>query len=62
MSVLLLGMNHRTARVELRERLHFSQQDALRAAAELRRGGLLGEALVLSTCNRSEVYGVELGA
>ena len=62
MSVLLLGMNHRSARVDLRERLHFSPPDALRAAAELRRGGLLGEALVLSTCNRSEVYGVVLGA
>lgn len=58
MSVLLLGVNHRTAGVDVRERLHFSPQDALHAAADLRREGLLAEALVLSTCNRSEVYGV----
>jgi glutamyl-tRNA reductase len=61
MSVFLLGVNHHTAGVEVRERLHFSQQDALHAAAELRRQGLLAEALVLSTCNRSEVYGVIAG-
>jgi glutamyl-tRNA reductase len=62
MSVFLLGVNHRTAGVDLRERLHFSQQDALHAAAELRREGLLVEALILSTCNRSEVYGVLMGS
>jgi len=62
MSLYLLGMNHRTAGVELRERLHFSPQSALQAAVEMRRQGLLLEALVLSTCNRSEVYGVVAGA
>jgi len=61
MSVYLLGVNHRTAGVHLRERLHFSQQDALHAAGELRGQGLMMEALVLSTCNRSEIYGVVMG-
>ena len=61
MSIYLLGVNHRTAGVELRERLHFSTQDSLRAASELRGAGLLSEGLVLSTCNRSEVYGVVSG-
>jgi glutamyl-tRNA reductase len=56
MSVFLLGMNHRTAGVDLRERLHFSPEEGLRAAAGLRRDGLVAEAVVLSTCNRSEVY------
>jgi glutamyl-tRNA reductase len=44
--------------VELRERVAFSPEKARRAAAELRSRGVLAETLVLSTCNRSEVYGV----
>ncbi|HKO03593.1 MAG TPA: glutamyl-tRNA reductase [Candidatus Acidoferrales bacterium] len=58
MSVFLLGLNHRTAAVALRERLHFSPQEGLRAAESLRREGLVQEVVVLSTCNRSEVYAV----
>jgi glutamyl-tRNA reductase len=56
--VALIGCSHRTAPVELRERISFTQQQALEAADELRRGGILEEAVVLSTCNRSELYGV----
>jgi len=58
MSVYLLGLNHRTAGVAVRERLHFSVDDGLRAAEALRREGLVEEVVVLSTCNRSEVYSV----
>ncbi len=58
MSVFLLGLNHRTAGVALRERLHFSPQEGLRAGERLRRDGLVAEVVVLSTCNRSEVYAV----
>lgn len=56
--VALIGCNHRTAPLELRERITFTPQQALRAADELRRRGILEEAVVLSTCNRSELYGV----
>src|SRR5580700_8366922 len=56
--VALIGCNHRTAPVELRERITFTPQQALQAADELRDRGILEEAVVLSTCNRSEVYGV----
>ncbi len=56
--IVLIGCNHRTAPVELRERVAFTQEQALEAAAELRRQGILEEAVVLSTCNRSELYGV----
>jgi glutamyl-tRNA reductase len=56
--IVLIGCNHRTAPVELRERVAFTQEQALDAAAELRRQGILQEAVVLSTCNRSELYGV----
>src|SRR5580693_6903473 len=56
--VALIGCNHLTAPVELRERIVFSTQQALQAADDLRHQGILEEAVVLSTCNRSELYGV----
>jgi len=58
MEIVLVGLNHRTAPLELRERVSFTAEQARRAADELRSRGLLEESLVLSTCNRSEVYGV----
>lgn len=56
--IALVGCNHRTAPVELRERVAFTAEQALDAADELRAKGVLEEAVVLSTCNRSELYGV----
>lgn len=56
--VALIGCSHRTAPVELRERVSFTSEQALDAASQLRRQGILEEAVVLSTCNRSELYGV----
>ena len=58
MEIVLVGLNHRTAPVEVRERVSFTTEQARRAADELRARGILEETLVLSTCNRSEVYGV----
>jgi glutamyl-tRNA reductase len=58
MEIVLVGLNHRTAPVEVRERVSFTSEQARRAADELRARGILEESLVLSTCNRSEVYGV----
>ena len=58
MEIVLIGLNHRTAPVELRERVFFTQEDARLASEELRSKGVLSETLVLSTCNRSELYGV----
>jgi len=58
MEIVLVGLNHRTAPVEVRERLSFTADQARQAAEQLRSRGILEETLVLSTCNRSEVYGV----
>src|SRR5947209_3957723 len=58
MEIVLVGLNHRTAPVEVRERVSFTAEQAQRASKELRSRGILEESLVLSTCNRSEVYGV----
>jgi glutamyl-tRNA reductase len=62
MEIVLVGLNFRTAPVEVREKASFSQEQALRAAEELRSRGILEEILVLSTCNRSEIYGVHANA
>jgi len=58
MEIVLVGLNHRSAPVEVRERVSFTNEQARQAAEELRERGILHETLVLSTCNRSEVYGV----
>ena len=56
--IALIGCNHRTAPVEFRERVAFTAEQARAAAISLREQGILQEAVVLSTCNRSELYGV----
>jgi len=61
MEIVLVGLNFRTAPVEVREKVSFSAEQAQRASEELRSTGILEETLVLSTCNRSEVYGVRPG-
>src|SRR5258705_9140301 len=58
MEIVLVGLNHRTAPVEVREKVSFNAEQACRAADELRSRGILEETLLLSTCNRSEVDGV----
>lgn len=58
MEIVLVGLNHRTAPVEVRERLSFTAEQAQRAAGDLRAQGIFEETMILSTCNRSEVYGV----
>ncbi|HYR43824.1 MAG TPA: glutamyl-tRNA reductase, partial [Terriglobia bacterium] len=55
MQLALVGLNHKTAPVEIRERLAFSS-DALRSAlASLVGREQVNEAIILSTCNRVEV-------
>ena len=56
MQVILLGVSHRTAPVELRERLDFSSRDLGAAIEALALRPSAAETVVLSTCNRSEIY------
>jgi len=58
MEIVLIGLSHKTATVELRERVAFTAEQACEAADQLRSRGILEETMVLSTCNRSELYGV----
>jgi len=56
--IYLLGQNHRTAPVELRERLALTSDKQARLGDLLTDTGLVREGAVLSTCNRMELYAV----
>ncbi|MCG0238082.1 MAG: glutamyl-tRNA reductase [Firmicutes bacterium] len=56
MHLIALGMNHRTAPVELRERLAFSAPELPAALTRLAALDEVAEVVLLSTCNRTEVY------
>lgn len=56
MAVTILGINHKTAPVELREKVAFSEDRLVAALLTLREELGVTEALILSTCNRTEVY------
>ena len=58
MSVLLFGVSHRSAPVAVLERLSTDESDQAKIVAEVLRSPLVTEAMVLSTCNRVEVYAV----
>lgn len=62
MTLLALGINHRTATVEVREQVAFTPTQLESALAELRALPEVQEAAVLSTCNRTELYCVTDGA
>jgi glutamyl-tRNA reductase len=56
MHVFLLGVSHQTAPIEVREQLDFSSRDVGAAVEAVAARCSAGEAVVLSTCNRSEIY------
>jgi glutamyl-tRNA reductase len=51
----LLGLNHKSAPIEVRERFVFCEEDIKRFIPLLKLNGVSG-AIILSTCNRTEVY------
>ena len=58
MELLMLGLNHKTAPVDVRERFAIPKQAIRDGLANLNDYEGLSEAVVLSTCNRSEMYAV----
>ena len=56
MSLITLGINHKTAPLELRERLAFTPQTLPEALQSLKKLAHIEEASILSTCNRTELY------
>jgi len=56
MNLVVLGLSHHTSPVELRERFAYPGDAVVTAAARLRAAGWAHEAVILSTCNRVELY------
>ena len=58
MQLIVLGLNHKTAPVEVRERFSIPADKVSRGLKHLEDYEALNEAVILSTCNRSEMYAV----
>lgn len=58
MSVLLFGVSHRSAPVSVLERLSAAESDQVKLVEQVLQSPLVTEAMILSTCNRVEVYAV----
>ena len=56
MQILLTGLNYRTAPIEVREKVAFSREQLTEALPTL--ADRVGQGVILSTCNRTEVYAV----
>lgn len=55
MSIILVGVNHKTAPVEVRERLAFNDEACADGLRRLVDGEVVREGLIVSTCNRVEI-------
>ena len=56
MTLLVLGINHKTASVSVREKVAFSDEKRHLALQQIQQQNLAEGAVILSTCNRTEVY------
>lgn len=56
MNLAGISLNHKTAPIELREALHLSREEIF-GFVPLLKNGLLDEGFVISTCNRTEIFG-----
>src|SRR5260221_10072806 len=56
MAFTILGLNHKTAPVALREKVAFSEDRLVAALRALRQERGVAEVVILSTCNRTELY------
>ncbi len=62
MNIVVIGLSHHTSPVELRERFAYAESKIPAALAQLRASGIASEAVILSTCNRVEIYAVTTSA
>ncbi|SET69748.1 glutamyl-tRNA reductase [Oceanobacillus limi] len=58
MHILKVGFNYKTAPVEIREKLSFSEESLQEAMTELKKQKSILENVIVSTCNRTEIYAV----
>jgi len=58
MPLVVIGLSHRSSPVAVRERFAFEETQVPAALKSLRESGAAAEAVILSTCNRVEIYAV----
>ena len=58
MVLAVLGLNHKTVSVDIREKFSISEESARDGLLHLSEQEGIKEAVVLSTCNRTEIYAV----
>jgi glutamyl-tRNA reductase len=58
MPIVAIGLSHHTCPVEVREKFAFTEAEIPAALDELRTRGLVSEGVIVSTCNRMELYAV----
>ena len=56
MSVVVVGISHHSSSVAFRERFSFAESEIDEALRQLTDSGLVQESVLLSTCNRVELY------
>jgi glutamyl-tRNA reductase len=61
MPIVVIGLSHHSAPVGVRERLAFPEADIPAVLKKMREQGVLSEGVILSTCNRVEVYAATEG-
>lgn len=59
MALIVIGVSHTTASIEIREKIAFRPSETLPLLVRLRTDAVAREAVMLSTCNRTELYLVE---
>lgn len=58
MHIVVVGLNYRTAPVEVRERFTFAEQELPEALKQLQQTKSIMECVIVATCNRTELYAV----
>ncbi|TCS83475.1 glutamyl-tRNA reductase [Tepidibacillus fermentans] len=58
MYVMVVGLNYRTTPIEIREKFTFQEQELPDALTRLKQMKSILEAVIISTCNRTEIYAV----
>ena len=56
MSLVTIGMSHKTASLDVREKLAVDKNESQKILKKLHSMPLVDEAFILSTCNRTELY------
>ena len=56
MSLVAIGMNHKTASLDIREKISVNNEESSRILKKLYSMPIIDEVFLISTCNRTEIY------